>query len=114
GEEPVLPICQPFIGAQMKHKAKLSTKNTPLQPFSTDARIGKAGRAVLSQLVNFLNTEQSGDAQKLWNILTALRGPDAHTLVVWRDGARSAGAVKLATTAVIRHALGLNGKVSMF
>jgi hypothetical protein len=65
--------------------------------------MNKAGRTLLRQIVKFLNTDKTGDAGKLWHVLTALRGPDDENKEL-----------KAATTAVIRHALGLKGTVTVF
>jgi len=67
------------------------------------AAIGAASTQTLEEVVAgvvlFLNG--SRDGKKLWGILTALRGPDD-------DGLQA----KWATTAVIRHAIGLNGYIN--
>lgn len=52
-------------------------------------------RDVLALLVEYLNVQTTG-TKRLWWVLTALRGPD-----------NESSAAKDATTAVIRHAIGL-------
>jgi hypothetical protein len=55
----------------------------------------------LERTVHFLNTMTDVQSTKLWAVLTALRGPDS-------DDSYE----KLATTAVIRHAIGLRSYVA--
>lgn len=55
----------------------------------------------LERTVHFLNTATDTQSRKLWAVLTALRGPDS-------DDSYE----KLATTAVIRHAIGLRAYVA--
>lgn len=52
----------------------------------------------LKRIVQFLRRDDS-QSQELWRVLTALRGPDDGSYIV-----------KDATTAVLRHALGLNNE----
>lgn len=56
-------------------------------------------RALLDQLVEFLNRRDQ-DAQKLWWVLSSLRGP---------DDISTPGDVKYATTSVLRYEIGLRG-----
>jgi len=56
----------------------------------------EAWRAELARIVRFLNNP-SEDSVKLWHILTALRGPDS-----------GLDSEKMASTCVIRHAVGIN------
>lgn len=55
-------------------------------------------KEVLAVVVEHLNNASCEDARDLWNVLTALRGPD--------DGDEK---LKWETTAVIRGAVGLDG-----
>jgi hypothetical protein len=58
-------------------------------------------RLLLQQVVEFLNVNDD-ESSKLWNVLSALRGPDCPDPTASNDYN-----VKLATTSVIRHAIGL-------
>jgi hypothetical protein len=73
------------------------------KPRQHQFQLNKAGRTLLRQIVKFLNTDKTGDAGKLWHVLTALRGPDDES-----------AELKAATTAVIRHAIGLKGTVTTY
>jgi hypothetical protein len=53
-------------------------------------------KKLLKQIVKYINTAPYSEANALWHILTALRGPDSG-----KDDQKEA------TTCVIRHALGL-------
>ena len=55
----------------------------------------------LERTVHFLNTATDTQSRKLWAVLTALRGPDSDD-----------NYDKHATTAVIRHAIGLQQRVA--
>lgn len=56
----------------------------------------KSYRVMLEMIVDFMNKADEDDSRKLWDVLTALRGPDSDALKL-----------KDATTAVVRHKLGL-------
>lgn len=59
---------------------------------------------VLGLLVKSINT--SVDGKLIWNVVSALRGPDRNLIV--DGGERDMTDVKDATTCVLRYALGLN------
>jgi hypothetical protein len=59
-------------------------------------------KTILPKIVKFLN--ESPDGRKLWDVLTALRGPD-------HLDRPDSDQIKDSTTAVIRYAIGLNGSV---
>lgn len=56
---------------------------------------------MLKQIVDYLN-EESDDAMRLWDVLSALRGPDSGNQDIFE-----AHRIKTATTSVIRHAIKL-------
>jgi hypothetical protein len=62
----------------------------------------EAWRAELARIVRFLNKGNEG-SEKLWFVLTALRGPD--DVMLWQE--------KGATTSVIRFAAGLDPEVNL-
>lgn len=68
--------------AYKRHKRRRAQRN---QSTATDA---------LKVIRKVMQTYYTGEARKLWDILTALRGPDNQDIEL-----------KLATTAVIRHAV---------
>lgn len=55
-------------------------------------------KSILNKVVKFLN-DAGPESKKLWDVLTALRGPDD-----------SCFNTKDATTAVVRHTIGLSGR----
>ncbi len=76
------------------------------------ARHDKTAKEFLSRFTRFMADPEicQGEKKALWDILTALRGPDQSAFARSSDGSRSvidSDTVKDATTAVVRDALGL-------
>ena len=71
-------------------------------------------KSLLKRIASFLakDSRPAGDAKKMWDVLSALRGPDI--MDHWYDPDAIGGdPIKAATTGVIRNALGLPSQIPM-
>lgn len=75
-------------------------RNAQIAEQQSPAPVPNELKALLDQIVNFVNNRWNGDL--LWDILSALRGPDAE----------NSEYLKEATSAKIRHAIGLRSNHS--